>query len=193
MMLAEKEGLAPVKPGQDLVVTGYIGLEGTKRIVKQRKEELLSRFSAGYLEQIRNIPDGAFPENPDDLKNMRAIQWERVGEGGIHTALWNISGAFGVGFRIQLHRIPIKQETIEICEFYDLDPYDLYTSHCLVLITDNGGHAVSALKQEGVPAAWIGTITKGAAREVFYGKVRRFMDRPKPDELYKIYDTREVL
>ena len=44
--------------------------------------------------------------------------------------------------------------------------------------------------QEGIPAAWIGTVTEGVAREVFYGKVHRYMDRPREDPLYKIIERK---
>lgn len=191
-MREAKNEKTDIRPGQDLVVAGFAGLEGTKRIARQREKELLSRFSKGYLERFKEISDGAMNQDEEYLKKMGAIQWEKAGEGGIHTALWNISGSYGLGFQIHLYRIPVRQETIEICEFYDLDPYDLYCKNCLVFVADNGGHMEEELKQAGIPAAWIGTVTEGIAREVFYGKVRRFMDRPREDELYKIIE-REAL
>lgn len=178
-----------VKPGMDLVIAGFVGLEGTRRIVQEKEAELLSRFSKTYL---RQIPVICFEKDWDSLKKAGAICWKEAGEGGIHTALWNISQACGMGFQIDLYRIPVKQATIEICEFYDLDPYDLYCSHCLVLITDNGGHLVSMLEKYGIPAGWIGTLTKGIARKVFYGDVCRFMDRPVEDGLYKIIERKAL-
>ncbi len=180
-----------VMPGQDLVVAGFVGLDGARRIVEEKEAELLSRFSRGYLQEIQRIPE----EDQKDWDNLRqagAICWKEAGEGGIHTALWNISETYGIGFQIDLCRIPIKQSTIEICEFYELDPYDLYCSHCAVLITDNGGHTVSRLEQGGIPAAWIGTLTKGIARKVFYDQVCRYMDRPAGDALYKIIERKAL-
>ena len=180
-----------IKPGQDLVIAGFAGLEGTKQIAARRERELLSRFSKGYLNEIKNIPDVVSDMDSRSFQELGANRWEEAGEGGIHTALWNISGTCGVGFQIDLYRIPIRQETVEICEFYDLDPYGLYC-RSVVLAAENGGHTESALRQRGIPAAWIGTITGGIAREVFYGGVHRFMDRPRQDELYKIIE-REAL
>jgi hypothetical protein len=60
-------------------------------------------------------------------------------------------------------------------------------------VADNGGHLVAALEREGIPAQWIGTVNKGIKREVCYGEVRGFMDRPKEDELYKIIQREAVL
>lgn len=61
-------------------------------------------------------------------------------------ALWNLSGAYQKGFEIDLHQIPVRQETIEVCEFYDLSPYDLLCGNCMVFVADNGAHLVKELE-----------------------------------------------
>jgi hydrogenase expression/formation protein HypE len=33
--------------------------------------------------------------------------------------------ASGVGLEIDLKKIPVRQETIEICEFFGINPYEL--------------------------------------------------------------------
>ena len=39
-----------------------------------------------------------------------------ITEGGIFGALWEIGEASGTGITADLRKIPIKQETVEICE-----------------------------------------------------------------------------
>ena len=51
-----------------------------------------------------------------------------VTEGGVFGALWEMAEASGVGLEIDLKKIPIRQETIEICEFFNLNPYQLISS-----------------------------------------------------------------
>lgn len=190
MKTAKRESAGDVRPGQDIVIAGYAGLKGSQMIVREQERQLRSRFSEGYLRQIGEGHDQVLGQAVSIFKKLGAIRWEEAGEGGIHTALWNLSGSFGLGFKIDLYRIPVKQETIEICEFYDMDPYDLYCENCFVLVADNGGHMEAGLRQEGIPAAWIGTVTEGVAREVFYGKVHRYMDRPREEPLYKIIERK---
>ena len=48
-----------------------------------------------------------------------------MGEGGILRALWKMAEASRVGLRADLRKIPVRQETIEICERFDLNPYKL--------------------------------------------------------------------
>lgn len=181
-----------MKPGQDLVAAGFAGLEGSKRIARARGAELSLWFSKAYLRQMQEAWEAVLNPCPDYWKGLGAAEWEMAGEGGIHTALWNLSGVYGMGFQIDLHRILVKQETIEICERYELDPYYLYSKNCMVLAADNGGRLAAALEKENIPAAWIGVVTQGVARQIRYGQVLRFMDRPKQDELYKIIERETV-
>lgn len=175
-----------MKPGQDLVVAGFAGLEGTRQIARVREKELCQWFSTGYVRQMQTCREVVLDQNPEHWKGLGATEWEMAGEGGIYTALWNLSGAYMTGFQIHLYQIPVKQGTIEVCERFDLDPYRLYCENCMVFVTDNGGHMVEALEREGISSAWIGVAKQGMAREIYYGQVHRFMDRPREDELYKI-------
>lgn len=56
-----------------------------------------------------------------------------VTEGGIFGALWEMAEASGVGLDIDLKKIPIRQETIEICEVYDINPYLLISSGAMLI------------------------------------------------------------
>ena len=51
-----------------------------------------------------------------------------VTEGGIYGALWELAEASGVGLEIDLKAIPIRQETVEVCEQFHLNPYQLISS-----------------------------------------------------------------
>lgn len=193
MRRIERESRGEMRPGQDLVVAGFVGLAGTKRILCDKKEELRSRYSLSYLEAAEQFQEKELEPDSPIWNRLGATEWEPVGLGGVHEALWNLSGAYQRGFEIDLHRIPVRQETIEVCEFYNLNPYDLFCKHCMVLVADNGAHLVRRLKELEIPAETIGVVQKGIKREICYGQVRGFMDRPKKDEIYKILGEEAVL
>lgn len=193
MRQIERESRGTMRPGQDLVVAGYVGLKGSRQIARARAQELLNWFSGEYIRQMQQLADVELDMSPAAWKKLGVTEWEDAAEGGIHTALWNLSGAYMTGFEIDLHKIPVKQETIEICERYDLNPYDLWCSNCTVLVADNGGQLVQALGKLGIPAQCIGTVNRGIKREICYGEVHGFMDRPKRDELYKILNQEATL
>ena len=139
MRRIERESRGEMRPGQDLVVAGYAGLAGTRKIIEKKEEELRTRYAKSYLEDVKCVPEKELdPEDPV-WKSLGATEWEAAGEGGIHQALWNLSGAYQKGFEIDLHQIPVRQETIEVCEFYDLSPYDLLCGNCMVFAVSQGG------------------------------------------------------
>lgn len=184
MGLIEREPRGVMAPGNDLVAAGFAGREGARLIAKAREEELLGWFSRSYVRQIQE-KDSFTIDRSAPWQEYGALEWEEVGEGGILTALWNLSGAYTLGFEVNLHQIPVKQETIEVCERYDLNPYRLYSKNCVVAAAANGGRLVKRLAEEGIPSAVIGTVNPGIAREICYGQVRGFLERPREDELYR--------
>ena len=64
-----------------------------------------------------------------------------MGEGGFLAALWKIAEASGVGLSADLRSVPIRQETIEICEVFDVNPYKLLSGGS-ILLGIRGGDAL---------------------------------------------------
>lgn len=105
MRRIERESRGEMRPGQDLVVAGYAGLAGTRKIIEKKEEELRTRYAKSYLGDVKCVPEKELdPEDPV-WKSLGATEWEAAGEGGIHQALWNLSGAYQKGFEIDLHQI----------------------------------------------------------------------------------------
>lgn len=186
MKRIERENTGFIRPGQDLVVAGFAGLSGTLKIVKYKKKELYQWFSKDYVDRIPEL-EGNLPK--PDLKvweKFGATELEPSGEGGILKTLWDLSGAYMTGIRFSLRRIPIRQETIEICERYDLNPYRLFSASCLLLTADNGADLVTAMKEQQIHGAVIGKVTEGIGRIIDHGDGVGYLDRPVEDELYKV-------
>lgn len=189
MRKIDRENTGLVKPGQDLVVVGYVGYAGTALIVKNKKEDLYQWFSKSYIDGIQSQDKEANQKAPVDWNKLGATDWEEVAEGGILKALWNLSGAYMTGIRVSLLDIPVRQETIEICERYDLNPYRLFSTGCVLLTADHGEDLVSALKEQGLYGAVIGKVTGGIKRTIEHGESVAYLDRPTEDELYKVLSS----
>ena len=71
-----------------------------------------------------------------------------VTEGGIFGALWELAEASGVGLEIELKKIPLKQETVEICEFFGINPYELISSGVMLMAAKDGNRLVMELAKE---------------------------------------------
>lgn len=175
-----------MEPGQDLVAAGFAGLEGARQIALARRKELTQWFSDRFIMEMQQEQVPAIDSGSHDWKSLGAAEWEEAGEGGIYTALWNISGAYMLGFTVDLLRIPVKQSTIEVCERYGLNPYRLFSRNCMVFAAEHGERLTEALAEQGITAGIIGRVNPGIGREIVYGQVRGFMERPREDELYRI-------
>lgn len=110
-----------------------------------------------------------------------------VTEGGIFGALWEIGAASGVGITADLRKIPIKQETVEVCEVFDINPYMLISSGSMLIGCLHGNELVEELAKKGIEAAVIGRATEGNDRIVVNGEETRYLGPALSDELYKIY------
>ena len=176
-----------LQPGDDLVMTKWAGLEGTSIIAEEKREELLTRIpeqlidaAAAMREYISVVPEAAV------AVDAGVTAMHDVTEGGIYGALWEVE-ASGVGIIADLDKIPIRQETIELCEFYDINPYMLISSGCMLIGTPHGNMLVDRLAEHGIPAAVIGRATEGNDRIIRSGGETRFLEPAGSDQLYKIY------
>lgn len=187
MKKADMIKTAGATPGQEIVMTKWAGLEGTAIIAAAKEKELLSKYSAGFIENAKSMIQ-YISVVPDSLiaRAVGVTSMHDVTEGGIFGALWEIGAASKVGFKVDLKKILLKQETVEICEFYDINPYMLISSGSMLIITDKANLLVERLKAEGIMAAVIGRITKGNDRIILNEDEQRYLEPPKSDELYKV-------
>lgn len=185
MRKIERENTGLLQAGQDLVVAGYAGLAGTVKLAEAAKEELSRWFSDEYMEEIADAAP-LCQVSPEFWRSCGAAEWEPAGEGGILTAIWNLTGAYETGVEFYLRQIPMRQETVEVCERLELNPYRLYSWGCVLLTADNGGQLVRILAEKHIPAQVIGRVNKGIAREMIVQEGRGFLERPQPDEITKV-------
>lgn len=177
---------AGAKPGMDILVTKWIGIEGTSIIAKEKEKELLTRFSVPFIEKAKKM-DAYISVLSEAAVAVRSGvgAMHDVTEGGIFGALWEMAEASGVGLEIDLKKIPIRQETVEICEFFGINPYELISSGCMLMAAEDGNMLVQQLEKAGIPATVIGRATAGNDRVLFHADEKRFLEPPKTDELYK--------
>ncbi|MCD2493149.1 hypothetical protein LQE92_11025 [Lacrimispora sp. NSJ-141] len=177
-----------MKPGQDIVITNYIALEGTVRAAEM-EQPLLSRTlpwdlletAKSFFEYLKDSPEAAVAGRHGET----AMQ--EVREGGILTALWQMAERCKVGMTVHLRKIPLRQETIEICEVLDLNPYGLLSGGCMLMAADHGNDLVCELEAAGRVPAIIGKVTDSNDRIILNGGNCRYLNRPEPDEIEKLY------
>ena len=83
----------------------------------------------------------------------------------------------------------IRQETVEVCEFCHLNPYQLTSVGSVLIFTEDGEELVQKYEELGIQATLLGKTTADTARVILGGEEKRFLDKPAADELLKIYDV----
>ncbi len=192
-------GACYFRPGQDIVMTKWAGAAGAACLVKSERAKtklsgegplagfsedspLFSRFpndfldrAAQYFQRISSVADAK------EALGMGTKALYNAGKTGLFGALWEIGEASGVGLCVEHKKIPVRQETIEICEFFDRNPYLIPSDGVLLAGTDQGEALVKAFEAAGIPAAIIGTVTGGRDRVVENRGVKRFLVPPGTD------------
>ncbi len=178
---------AGARAGMDILVTKWIGIEGTSIIAKEQEERLRERFSVPFIESAKGL-DCFLSVLPEAEIAVRCgvCAMHDVTEGGIFGALWEMAEASGVGLEIDVKKIPIRQETVEVCEFFGINPYQLISSGCMLMAAENGMTLQRELEKAGICASIIGKATEGNDRVLLNEDERRFLEPPKTDELYKV-------
>lgn len=178
---------AAAEPGMDILVTKWIGIEGTAILAKEKEGELSTRYAKPFLETAKAFDQylSVLPEAATAIKSGVAAMHD-ITEGGVFGALWELAEASGVGLEIDLKKIPLKQETVEICEYFGISPYELISSGSMLMAAKDGNRLVMELQKAGIPAVIIGKATAGNDRILRNDDESRYLEPPKTDELYKV-------
>lgn len=173
--------------GAELLMCGYAGLEGTLRILSESRADLSTRFTDTFLDGAERLEDELV--TPGQVLRVFAADGNaavrQIGSGGILAALWELCEQKEAGFEIDMHRIALKQETVEICEFYRLNPYQMTSAGGFLILTERADEVLAALEKAGARAVRLGTAGKQNARVIRNGEETRYLDRPAPDELLR--------
>lgn len=193
-----EENVVPIKKkilvDEDIVMTKWLGLEGTAIMAGCSYEKLSARYpsdlvdaAADFYQYLSIAPEAAtaVKSGADYLLALR--------EGGVFGGLWQLAAENGVGLVVDLKRIPVRQETIEVCEYFDLNPYELLAGGSLLIVVSNGDELVRALDKAGISAAVIGRTTQGNDRVVCHGEESRFLEPANGDEIFRYHTQIDVL
>lgn len=173
-------------PGMDLLVAGTAGREGTALIAWAHEEELKKRFPPDFVEEAKSLGESiSILQAARIAKSCGAAALHDASQGGIFGTLWELCEGAKCGLTADLRKIPIRQETIEICEYFGYHPYCLLSGGALLIAASDGRRVEMELAQHGIMAAVIGKLTDSHDRILINGEERRFLDRPAQDEIWK--------
>lgn len=193
--VVKKEGLIQsqmAKPDMDIVLLGGVGTEGALRILNKKQEEIEKRFIPSFFAPLQKCKSKLVVKEEMKLAiNQGAVAIHQLSDGGILAALWELGEAGNLGLEVDMKKMTIRQDVIEICEFVGVNPYQLSGIGSALIVADSGEELVEYLKKSGAECAVIGRTTNLNERVILNGGEKRFLDRPSQGELVKMYENQE--
>jgi len=148
------------KPRDKIILTKSAGIEGTAILASDRRKQLEKAVEVSVLEKAKKL----FSQISVVKEAITAINTGGVNamhdptEGGVAGGIHEIAEASNLGFKIFEEKIPITQETLEICKFFQINPLHLTASGSLLIAAKQGSASkiVETLKKNGIVANIIG-------------------------------------
>lgn len=127
-----------------IILVGYAATEAAHRLILNEKPALCCRFSDRFInntltmtgsvmtshDKIRTIIDNSeISVSEEDIMELSDM--------GIFGGLWEFSEKNGCGIKIYLDKISILQQTIEICEYLNVNPYTYPSQGSWLIRTEN--------------------------------------------------------
>lgn len=183
-----------MQPGDVILLTKQVPLEGTALIARECRQELLRRgYQAEFIDDcarlLREPGIMVLPEAQAICKVVKPHAMHDPTEGGLATALWEMAQASGVGLRVEYEQIPLLPQAARLCEEFSLEPLGLIASGSLLAAVPpvKAELAIQACLAAGVPCAAIGEATGPETGVVL---VREWREQPMPrydqDEITKV-------
>ena len=151
-----------------------IGYEGALALYKENRAFLDARFPAFWIRGFLELSE----KQPSEMAEAGCII--ETGKGGLYAALWEMCETLGCGCEVDIKRIPIAQEVVEICECFDKDPYEIDSTGAWIVAGDD-------LEAEQVTI--IGKTTDSKDRIILMGfdekkkeRAKRFLTPPERQE-----------
>jgi len=152
-----------VRAGDAVIMTKWAAIEGSAIIAARLAESLIeSGLSDEEIEACANLSDflSVAPEARIAASSGEVRLMHDVTEGGVATALRELSTVCGHRLRIDLDAIAVLPQSRHLCAALGLDPLGLIGSGSLLVCCSTEGRArlLARLAQAGIPASLIGEL-----------------------------------
>jgi hydrogenase expression/formation protein HypE len=179
------------REGDVVLLTKQLAIEGTAIIARERRrrvERILGESDAGLARVMLIIPGiSIVPEAMAAVSAAPVHAMHDITEGGFISGIRELSMATGLGVEIHERKVPVYEETRDICRELGLDPLRLIASGSLLIVASRRGakRIMSALMALRIECTEVGRMTGKRCWFVREGKRRPF-PAAGVDEITKI-------
>ena len=176
-----------------IVVAGNVGLSGTGIIYGLFEDEYKAQYAGSFLSPIHEYK--VIYDYEREYSILKELKYELIvecGFGGVFNALFTLGYETGLGVVSDMKSIPITQQTIEVCAYKGINPYQLHSSGSLIIAATNGVKLCDILRFNGITAEVVGYMTVDKARIVRAHGEERFLVPVRKDELNSFIPADEM-
>ncbi|MDR2088321.1 MAG: AIR synthase family protein [Clostridiales Family XIII bacterium] len=181
-----------MRPGDCLLLTKRAGLEGTGILASDFKHRLAGVLSdaelieaEAMLSRVSVVCEGVI------AGRIGTAGMHDVTEGGVLGAVWEMCEISGTGAEIREKAIPVAPVTRKVCAHFGLDSLRLISSGSMLIAARPAKKdaLMAAIGEAGVEITCIGAVReRGEGVRIVGGDgVRRSVDPPGADEIYKVH------
>lgn len=179
-----------IKVGDKVMVTKWVGIEGTAIIAKELNDKLKDKIGEEKLIEAQNLGNMISVVREGIICGQIGVKYMHdITEGGIFGAVWEASKAINKGIKIKEDLIPVNTITREIGTLLNIDIYRLISSGSMLIIA--GEDKVSKINEElsrnGIKSTVIGEVIESKILLEKTGHTIE-IEPPSSDELYKVLD-----
>jgi len=172
------------KPGDKLILTKSAGLEGTAILASDRGEQLTKAMSTARLQKAKDFYSqiSVVKDAVTAFKTGGVHAMHDPTEGGVAGGIHEMADASNLGVKIFEEKICVQPETIQICEFFHIDPLQLISSGALLISAkpELGDKIIERLEQKQITASVIGEFLQNPRDRLIIRKNRKIQALPRP-------------
>ena len=189
VLAGEPWSSARMRPGDAVVLTKWVALEGTTLLARERSDAA-ALLGDQHAAAVRWLDDPGLSVVAEG-RILRAFAIHAAHdptEGGVAQGLHELASCSGTGIEIDAAALPVREATRRLCRALRIDPLGLLASGALLFSAEaeEAGRAVEALRGAGIPAAVIGAAHGGSGVTIRTAAASRPLPAYPQDEITRI-------
>lgn len=168
-MLGEvtKDRLKPSSAAQEndhILMTKRAAIEGTAILAREKATDISGLLPSSVISRAQNylhdpglsiVKEAAIASGFSEVHALHDPT-----EGGIATGLHEMATASDLGVEVYHEKIPVSQETLDLCRHFHVDPLGIFASGSLLIsvLPTGSEELMSSLTREGIPSSRIGRM-----------------------------------
>ncbi|MEE8182479.1 MAG: AIR synthase family protein [Candidatus Thorarchaeota archaeon] len=177
------------QPGNAIVITKTVGIEGTAILAAEGREVLSKDLDVTVLDEALALRSqiSVVSEGLSAFKTGHLTAMHDPTEGGLAGGLHELCDASGVGFEVELDLIPIHHTTKLLCDAIGVNVLELISSGCMLMTCDSNhvDDVIAAIESKNVQATILGRTIEDEEKRLIYSEGAAVqLARPSADALW---------